>query len=66
MWFQYCLRYQSTLSAGLYLALFKAVTLTTAQDQQVQRVLVYSVSHHVLPESLLSTAKHKQHLNPGK
>lgn len=63
MWLQCCFRYQSTLSAGVYLALFKAVT--TAQNQQVQCVLVYSVPHHVLPKVPLSTAEHKQHLNPG-
>lgn len=40
--------------------------MTTAQDHQVQCVLVYSAPRHVLPESLLSTAKCKEHLNPGE
>lgn len=58
--FQHCFRQERTLPAGLYLALFKAVTLTATQDQQVLHVLVYSVPPCVLPEPLLSTAKHKQ------
>lgn len=57
------LQVSKALTAGVYLALFK--TVTTAQNQQVQRVLVYFVPHHVLPKAPLSTVEHKQHLNPG-